>query len=261
LGGYLADLGKNINLFRFKSTSYINGIEPILPMAIQTFTSKITNKVFLNDDVFMMTLSCPEEFTFKAGQFVTIRVNNGEESKLRSYSILNPPSEKGKIDLCIKIIEGGFASENFKDIKEGDEYELKGPFGHFMFDENSENKEHWLISNGTGVVPMYSIAKEFLPKNQEIKFTMLFGSKVKKDLIFHQEFIELAKEYPNFTYVPTLTREDLDGAQGRVQAHLPEDLKNKTFYICGLKELVVETKELLTEKGVDANHIKSERYS
>ncbi|NQV91067.1 hypothetical protein HQ489_01190 [Candidatus Woesearchaeota archaeon] len=230
-------------------------------MAIQTFTSKITKKVFLNDDVFVMTLSCPKEFTFKAGQFVTIRVKNGEESKMRSYSILNPPSEKGKVDLCIKIIEGGFASECFKTIKEDDEYEMKGPFGHFMFDETSENKEHWLISNGTGVVPMYSMLKEFLPQNSDIKFTMLFGSKVKKDLIFHEEFLELAEKYPQFTYTPSITREEWDGKKGRVQAHLPEDVKNKTFYICGLKELVVETKDILIEKGVDAKNIKFERYS
>ena len=39
-------------------------------MAIQSFTSKITKKVFLNDDVFVITLTAPEEFTFKAGQFV-----------------------------------------------------------------------------------------------------------------------------------------------------------------------------------------------
>ncbi len=230
-------------------------------MAIQSFTSKITKKVFLNDDVFVITLTAPEEFAFKAGQFVTLRVHCGEESKLRSYSILNAPSEKGKIDLCIKIIEGGFASECFKTIKEGDEYEVKGPFGHFMFDEASENKENWLISNGTGVVPMYSIVKEFLSINSDLKFTMLFGSKYKKDLIFHNEFLELAEQNSNFIYIPSITREEWDGRTGRVQTHLPEDLKNKTFYICGLKKLVVETKDILVEKGVDAKNIKFERYS
>ena len=230
-------------------------------MAVQSFTSKITKKVFLNDDVFVMTLTCPEEFTFKAGQFVTLRINCGEESKLRSYSILNPPSEKGKIDLCIKIVEGGYASECFKEIKEGDEYEVKGPFGHFTFDETSENDEHWLISNGTGVVPLYSMVKEFLTSKPNIKFTMLFGSKFQKDLIFHNEFVELADKHDNFTYIPSITREEWDGKTGRVQTHLPEDLKNKTFYICGLKELVVDTKEILVSRGVDSKNIKFERYS
>ena len=230
-------------------------------MAIQTFSSKIIKKEFINDDVFVMSLSCPDEFTFKAGQFVTLRVKGGEESKLRSYSILSSPSEKGKIDLCIKIIEGGFASECFKIIKEGDEYEVKGPFGHFVFDENSENNEHWFISNGTGVVPLYSMVKEFLLKKPAFKFIMLFGSKYQKDLIFHQEFIKLARKHDNFIYLPSITREEWDGKTGRVQTHLPEDLKNKTFYICGLKELVLDTKEILISRGVDPKNIKVERYS
>jgi len=90
---------------------------------------------------------------------------------------------------------------------------------------------------------------------------MLFGSKYKKDLIFHNEFLELAEQNSNFIYIPSITREEWDGRTGRVQTHLPEDLKNKTFYICGLKKLVVETKDILVEKGVDAKNIKFERYN
>ena len=90
---------------------------------------------------------------------------------------------------------------------------------------------------------------------------MIFSVKEKKDLFLHEEFQQLAKKYANFTYIPTLTREKWKGATGRVQAHLPADVENKTFYICGLKELVLETKEVLLKKGAALKHIKFERYS
>ena len=48
---------------------------------------------------------------------------------------------------------------------------------------------------------------------------------------------------------------------GHAQDHLGKDLQNKTFYICGLKDLVLETKELLLNKGVDSKNIKFERYN
>lgn len=48
---------------------------------------------------------------------------------------------------------------------------------------------------------------------------------------------------------------------GRVQEHLPANVENKTFYICGLKELVLETKEVLLKKGAALKNVKSERYT
>ena len=228
---------------------------------ITTFTGTVTKKENLTSEVILLSLKISEDFTFKAGQFVTIRINNGEESKLKSYSILSPPYQKGQLDLCIKIISGGFASEIFEKTAMGNEFELKGPFGHFIFDEESSNTEHVFLGAGTGLVPLYSMIKEHLPKHPNKKFTLIFGTKTQKDLLFHEELQQLENESSNFTYLPTLTREYWDGKSGRVQEHLGDNLKNKTFYICGLKELVLDTKGILVSKGVDLKNIKYERYS
>lgn len=230
-------------------------------MSLHAFQATVLENKKLTPDVILLSLSAPKEFTFKAGQFVTVRVEMGEEFRLKSYSVLNPPSEKGKIDLCIKIVDGGFASEVLRKAKKGDSFQVKGPLGHFVFEEDDQNKEIWLIGGGTGVAPLYSMLKEHLPHHKNRRFILIFSLKEKKDLFFHQEFQQLAKRYANFTYIPTLTREKWDGATGRVQKHLPTNVENKTFYICGLKELVLETKEVLLKKGAALKHVKSERYS
>ena len=230
-------------------------------MNFQTFQSKVTERKQLTKDVIILSLTTPEDFTFKAGQFVSLRMEKDGEKKLKSYSILSPPSQKGQIDLCIKIVDGGFASEIFRKTKVGDPFEIKGPFGHFFFREDDENEEFWFLGGGTGVAPFCSMAKEYLPKIKNKKFILIFSVKTKEDMFLNEEFEELQKKFSNFKYVPTLTREEWDGAQGRVQKHLPEDLKNKTFYICGLKELVLETKELLLKGGVSSKDVKFERYS
>ncbi len=230
-------------------------------MLIQTFQATVTGNKKLTPDVILLSLSAPQEFSFKAGQFITLRVEKREEFRLKSYSVLNPPSEKGKVDLCIKLVDGGFASEVLKKARKGDSFQIKGPLGHFVFQEDDKNKEIWLIGGGTGVAPLYSMLKEHLAQYNSKKFVLVFSVKEKRDLFLHAEFQQLAKKYPHFTYVPTLTREEWDGATGRVQEHLPDDVENKTFYICGLKELVLETKEVLLKKGVALKNVKFERYS
>ncbi|HIG93126.1 TPA: hypothetical protein HA234_02925 [Candidatus Woesearchaeota archaeon] len=83
----------------------------------------------------------------------------------------------------------------------------------------------------------------------------------KKDLFFYDEFRQLQQKYPQLVYLPTLSREQWEGKSGRVQTHLPTDLTGKTFYICGIKEVVLETKEYLLSRGVAPENIKGERYN
>lgn len=230
-------------------------------MSIHTFQATVLESRKLTHDVLLLSLSAPPEFAFQAGQYAILRVEKGSEFRLKSYSILNPPSTKGRIDLCIKLVKRGFASEVLQKAKKGDSFQVKGPLGHFVFDEKDKNEELWFIGGGTGVSPLYSMITEYLPKYKNKKFVLIFSVKEEKDLFLHQEFQELAKKYANFTYIPTLTREKWKGAMGRVQEHLPANVENKTFYICGLKELVLETKEVLLKKGAALKNVKSERYT
>ncbi|MBS3169338.1 hypothetical protein J4210_02535 [Candidatus Woesearchaeota archaeon] len=229
-------------------------------MVIQTFSGTVVEQKMLTADVLFLSLAIPETFSFNAGQFVTIKITQSGVTRLKSYSIFNPPTPRGKLDFCIKIIDGGFASEEFKRTKRGDSFELKGPFGHFLFDEKNTSSEYWFLGAGTGVAPLYSMLAEYVPKLPQQKFVLLFGVREQKNLFYDDILKMLAKKNPNFTYVPILSCAQWSGKQGHVQDHLPEDVSGKMFYVCGLKELVLETKELLVQKGVALDRIKSERY-
>ncbi len=228
---------------------------------ISTFTGTIQTIKQLAPSVLFFSLSIPHSFTFTAGQFVTIKMTNNNQTRMKSYSILSPPSKRGTLDLCVKLIDGGFASEIFKQTKQNDQFEIKGPFGHFILNQSELQNEQWFIATGTGVVPFYSMLNTHLQEYPNTKFTLLFGVRTQQDLIFHQEFLTLQQTYPNFNYMPTLTREDWPGLKGRVQTHLGTQLQNKSFYICGVNELVTDTKTHLLEHGVDKQHIHFERYN
>lgn len=225
---------------------------------IPTIKARLIEKKKLTSDVMFLSFEVPKSFFFKAGQFVTMILKQGPIQKPRSYSILSPPSKIGKLDFCVKLIDTGFASEIFKEIAVNDEIVMKGPLGHFIFDEKTRN-EHWFIGVGTGITPLYSMISEYLVLDKPIR--LIFGEKTQKDLLFHDEFLKMKAKFDNFEYIPTISRGTWNGRVGRVQNYIPENLQNKTFYICGLKELVIETKELLLNKGVKSENIKFERYT
>lgn len=228
-------------------------------MAISEFSGTLEEKKYISDDVMYLSFKVSNGFIFQAGQYVMLKIVNGADFRWKPYSILNSPSEKGKLNLCATIIPGGFASEVFKRLEPGTEINFRGPLGHFLF--SSDGEEHWFICVGTGITPFYSMIMENISQFSQKKFNLLFGEKSQKDLLFYEELTTLEKKHKNFKYIPTLTQESWNGKKGRVQQHLPIDLQNKTFYICGLKEMVLETKELLEKKGVAKENIKVERYT
>ena len=226
-------------------------------MTLTTFKSVLLEKKNMTEDVLFFRISCPEDFSFKAGQYISIKCAIGDETKWKAYSILSPPSQKGTLDLCIKIIPGGFASAMLSQAKEGDELYIRGPMGHFIFAPDS--KEHWFLAAGTGVAPFYSMLKEHIHLKGH-KFTLLLGSRHVKSIILHDELVQMDKENENFTFLPVVSRESFV-RKGHVQDFLPENLNGKNFYICGLKELVLEAEEILLRNGVEKERIKKERYT
>ena len=222
-----------------------------------TFNTEILEKKMITDDVVKLTIAVPSEFSYEPGQFVTFMIEKKGERKPRSYSILS--SSEKKVSFIIRLIEGGFAGGKFKECKVGDKFEVRGPLGHFTFDEISENKEHWFLGCGCGLAPLYSMIKANV-KGSDKKFVLVVSYKNVKGLLMHEELKKMAEDNSNFVYLPTITREEWERT-GRVQKHLPDNAKEKSFYICGLKELVVDVKQFLLDKEAKPEDIKFERYS
>lgn len=223
------------------------------------YEGTVTDIEYLSDSVFVLSLSVPKKFTFVAGQFVNFMFEEDGKKHPKSYSIFNPPSETGVLKSCIKLIDGGYASERFKNMKNGEVISFRGPMGGLRFEP--ANSKHFFVCTGTGITPFYSIFKEYVASKPDHQFTLLFGTRNQKDIILRSEFEKMAEEFDNFTYLVTLTQENWDGLHGRVQSHLPTDVTGTSFYICGLKDMVLDTRHTLLAQNVESDHIKIERYT
>lgn len=194
-------------------------------------------------------------FDFQPGQFLSIFVEKEGKAISRPYSIASAPHEKDAVELCIKVVEGGFMSNYLKDRQPGDRYRIMAPLGAFLLREPVE-ADIAFISTGTGVAPFVSMAKHiFHNGGTDHEVYMFTGVRYVKELLYHDLFRKWEEKYPNFHYVPNISRPetpDWKGRKGYVQVAVKEVVKdpaNTWSYICGLHDMVGQTKTLCQEMG------------
>jgi len=109
-------------------------------------------------DVSIIGLRLPmnQNLMFAAGQFVDLQLAGG---KTRSYSLANPPSTSGVIDIEIHVrrTPGGlFSDQMLSTLKEGELLRLRAPLGSFYLREDS-TKPIIFVASGTGFAPIRSM--------------------------------------------------------------------------------------------------------
>jgi CDP-4-dehydro-6-deoxyglucose reductase len=202
------------------------------------------------------------DLNFTPGQFLSLIGENNGKTITRAYSIASPPIGN-RFDLCLNLVEDGVFSPLLFGLRPGDVVEYKGPYGVFVF--RTPLSDSILVATGTGIAPFRSMLQERLPREPERQFTLVFGARHEHGLLYRVEFEELAARYPNFHFVPTLTRPGggWTGLSGRVHAHVDTELGDRRdvdVYMCGMAEMVNELRAALKEKGLDRKRIIIEKY-
>lgn len=204
-----------------------------------------------------------ERLEFVPGQFTSFTdVVEGKEIT-RAYSFASAPSGTNRFELCLNRVDPGHLSPRLFDMKPGDRIEMRPALGMFVLRPQNP-RDSILIATGTGIAPFRSMLQSHL-KASSPAFTLLFGVRYESHLLYRGEFEEMARSHSKFRFWPTLTRPDAGwtGRQGRVQAHLAEAIGERQdvdFYLCGLKEMVDETRAILKTKGFDRKQIFYEKY-
>lgn len=244
-------------------------------MPHQQYTAKFLTGRWLSDQTRHMEFTVPEisRFDFKPGQFVSLLAPNHEGRIItRAYSIASGPRENSHFDVCLNRVESGFFSNLLCDMPEGSELKFHGPHGLFVL--RNPLRDCIFIATGTGIAPMRSFVEWLFAepsRHQGRQFWLVYGTRYPKDIYYEEEFTDLAKRFPNFHYVITLSRggDDWKGERGYVQEHVrrlvearaPEIRKDMDAYICGLNDMVSAIRKLLQEDfGWEKKQVVFERY-
>lgn len=214
----------------------------------------------------ILTPTEPQQFQFKAGQFVTLHVPQGDQKPaLRAYSIASDERNTAGFRLLFKFVENGIASNYIWSLKGEETLQFTGPFGRVFFKE-PPTKQIIFMNTGTGLSQHYSYLmskKELFP---DLSYRMLFGVRNEKEMYYQPQLEALSKELKDFKFEFVLSRpsDSWTGKKGYVQHFLKDfDYKNieTTFYLCGNGGMIKEVKQQLIEvDGFDKTRIFSEAF-
>jgi len=202
------------------------------------------------------------EFEFQPGQFVALKVG---EKDIRDYSLASILN-RHKFELIIDIKPGGEGSYYIHDLRVGDKVKFLGPLGKFTLHTKDNSQEILFMGTGSGIAPLKCMAEHLLFKEKDPrKIHLYFGLRYCSDIFLHQYFAELDKNYPNFTFTPSLSKPDehWEGDIGHITELLKRDYQsgeNLSAYLCGNKNMIAEATEVLQSLGTPSDRIYSEVY-
>ena len=211
---------------------------------------------------FVFQVEDAESFGYVPGQFVSFTAEIEGSPITRAYSIASPANGR-RFDLCLNRVIDGHLSPYLFDLKPGDPVRMTGPYGGFIFRQPLEDSV--LVATGTGVAPFRAMLIDQLQRDSAHQFTLIFGVRYERALLYCQEFEELARQHPNFRFWPTLSRPESGwtGRSGHVQEHLFEATGGRSdvnVFICGLKAMVDDVRVLLKGSGFERKRIIYEKY-
>jgi ring-1,2-phenylacetyl-CoA epoxidase subunit PaaE len=228
----------------------------------------------LTPNAVALTFNIPEDlkedYSFKAGQYITLKHTlNGKELR-RAYSISSPPSS-GKLTVGIKKMEGGtFSVYANKELKAGDTIDVMFPEGRFVFDETSPKKIA-AFAAGSGITPIMSIAQTVLESHPESTFVLVFGNQSPEETMYFKQIQALKEQYGKrlfVQYIYSRSHEE-DALFGRIERSTVNFvLKNKFkgtefdgFYLCGPEEMIEQVTDTLEDNGVPKEKIHFELFT
>ncbi|WP_121905981.1 ferredoxin--NADP reductase [Ulvibacter antarcticus] len=221
---------------------------------------------------FSIPVSLSEAFSFKAGQYVTIKhIAEGTELR-RAYSICSLPGSDS-FTIGVKRVEGGKFSGYANDVlKAGDTLEVMPPGGKFVLSPVADvAKNYAAFAAGSGITPVLSIIKTALSKEPNSTFLLVYGNKTAEDSMYLTDLASLQEKYPNRLKIQMVySRKEADNALfGRIDRSVVNFLlKNKykdttfnEFYLCGPEPMIDDVASTLKENHINTKQIHFELFT
>ena len=179
---------------------------------------------------------------FRAGQYLSLKLNIGKSFVTRPYSICSTPNDamdKGKVAITVKTNPGGFvADELLKNLKKGDKVTTSAPEGQFYYEKLRDAKDVIALAGGSGITPFLSMAGAIAEGTEDFNLTILFGSRTEDVILFKDELAKLEKASKGkVKVVHILSDEEKNGYEhGFISAEIIKKYAPKgdySIYICG----------------------------
>lgn len=242
----------------------------------QFHTLKVASVAKNTRDAVVVTFEVPEElvdaYSFRPGQYLTLRTQIDGQELRRSYSICAAPSDR-QLRVAIKRLnDGAFSSWANEHLQRGTSLDVMVPDGHFTVDFSPEQRRHYVaFAVGSGITPILSLIKTALDTETDSTFTLFFGNRASSAVLFREEIEDLKNRYMNrFSLVYIMSREhqDIDLFNGRLDGDKVRELVRVWMqadqvdyaFVCGPQDMTESVIAALQEAGLEKSQIKFELF-
>jgi len=228
-------------------------------------------------DSVSIALDIPDEqraaFRYLPGQYLTLRHEIDGQDVRRSYSICSGLDD-GEIRVAVKRVEGGAFSSFANDVlKPGDVLDVMLPEGRFIVEPDPEAARTYVaFAAGSGITPVLSIAKSVLLAESESRFTLFYGNRSVREIMFREALLDLKNRYPSrFSVLHVLSREPQEAAllNGRIDREKCESFFRSIlnvhavdkFFLCGPEGMIGDVRAALESHGVEEEKVLFELFA
>ena len=216
------------------------------------------------EDIATFRVARPEGFEFKAGQFLTVRVNVDGKPVVRCYTISSAPEARGHLEISVKR-QGLLSGTLHATVRAGSMLAINAAAGNFIY-PSGDDRPLALIAGGVGITPMMCMLRHAVHSDPTRPVTLLYSVHTHRDVAFRDELRLLAARNPQLKIRATTTRGPHETGQlsgridGRMISEQVANLSDTIFMICGPAPMIEGIKTTLAQLGVPDSQIRSEAF-
>lgn len=231
----------------------------VLPDA-ETFRTHtvVTHLDNLGPEIMRLRLARPEGYHYRAGQYLTLFNADGVG---RCYSLASVPALDNELELHIRRVPGGVVSGWVNDrLQTGATVSIGEALGDSFYIPGRPNQPLLLIGTGSGLAPLYGIARDALRQGHTGPIKLYHGSRTPDGLYLVQALIDLALKHPGFDYRPCVSRGSAPtwAVHARADDRALEEnpgLAGWRVYLCGNPDMVNHAKRRVFLAGASMSEI------
>lgn len=240
------------------------------------FSLKILNKLQESSDSVTLCFKQPalRKIKYKAGQYLSLIFRINGRRYIRPYSFSSSPSVDQQLEVTVKRVFGGIVSNYiFDHVKIGDTIEVLEPMGDFYIKQYETISDVYLWGVGSGITPLFSIAKELLYTTNDVKVHLYYGNKNRESTIFFDALQVLKYNFPDRFMITFFYSNQKSVIERNYQiGRISEDFirtslttnkvsNSNLHYICGPENLKKNIKKVLMEIGITPQSVYTEDFS
>lgn len=214
-----------------------------------------------------------DQYSYLAGQYLTLEHEFEGETLRRSYSICSAPSER-ELRIGVKRVANGRFSTFINDsLSVGDQLRVLSPTGSFFTKLASDQAKNYLfVAAGSGITPILSLLKATLATESGSTATLIYGNQSTATMMFRNELSFVKNRYMSrFHWINIYSRQPqpADVLNGRIDNHKGAELNRHLiqlasfdeFFLCGPESMISEVSRGLTDFGASDERIHYELFA